>query len=352
MRLLMATYCIDETSAPLGFSVEWVRELARKVEHLYVITQWVGPHTPLPANVSIINLQKNVNRSKASRLLGLYFKLNSILRRNKIQGCFVHMHNVMTPILYPMLALRGIPIITWYAHANIAKTVPLAHACSYRIMTPSKSSYRYRHDEKVMFTGHGIDFDKLSPGCASKSKEILSVGRLSPVKGLETLLEAVALLREQNLIYTCRLVGEAPEEHKAYEHLLKTKTKELGLEGFVFFDGPISNNKIKEVYRNAHVHVNCGPSSNALDKAVIEASACGILSLTSIEGYRDTYQELAERLLFAAGDANSLASAIAALPHQGSEEYRVMAKALMDKMKEKHSLQTLIERLLTSFKLV
>lgn len=340
----MIPYAVDELDPPLAFVPSWISALAEKVERLHVVTPAEGAHPPFPSNVTVYNLQKNQGASKLKRLARLYETLWHILRTEGLDVCFVHMHTAMTPICWPLLQLHNVPIVSWYAHGHVDKTIPLTHLLSASIVSSCKAAYVYRQDAKVRYIGQGINETVFVPKGIAKDWDILSVGRISPVKGLETLLRAVAELRDRGRNLSCRLVGNAPAEHAAYLEHLKTLAQELKIADLVHFLPPMRNSETPAAYNRAWLHVNCAPSDNSMDKAILEAAFCGIPSLTSADILHETYGPLSPSLIFTANDHVDLANKIAAIPPEGTSAYAELAEKLRSSVQQ-HSLSAFMDRL-------
>jgi glycosyltransferase involved in cell wall biosynthesis len=92
----------------------------------------------------------------------------------------------------------------------------------------------------------GITQDILSFSAASVERlplRIVSVSAMAPHKGVETLLEAIAVLKLQyQLFVECRLVGVWP--HKWYEQAMRSKVEALGLGEQVYFVGHVPRNEL------------------------------------------------------------------------------------------------------------
>ena len=89
------------------------------------------------------------------------------------------------------------------------------------------------------------------------------------------------------------------------------KSQALNLEGSVQFIGAVSNDQVVQWYRRSFVHVNCSPPDHSLDKAVLEAMACGKPSLSStIRVYKRRWGNGPIGCLFQQGDPEDLARKI------------------------------------------
>ena len=67
---------------------------------------------------------------------------------------------------------------------------------------------------------------------------------------------------------------------------MKEKIQEKKLEGIIEFVGSIPNKDIAEFYQSGDLFVNFS-DTGSLDKAVLEAMACGLQILTSNEAFKD-----------------------------------------------------------------
>jgi glycogen(starch) synthase len=110
-------------------------------------------------------------------------------------------------------------------------------------------------------------------------KDILFVGRLVYAKGVDTLLRALVILRDQRAEHPrLTIVGGGPEEAE-----LKGLTTTLGLDGQVTFVGSRSQNEVAAIM-NEHILVVV-PSRphppEAFGIVAVEAIACGCVVLAS-----------------------------------------------------------------------
>jgi D-inositol-3-phosphate glycosyltransferase len=109
-------------------------------------------------------------------------------------------------------------------------------------------------------------------------KMLLFVGRIEPLKGIDTLIQAIAIMRQKGL-YVCLAViggdGEAePDEASAEMIRLQTMREEVGLNDLVTFLGKRSQDSLPYYYSAASAVVV--PSFyESFGMVALEAMACG-----------------------------------------------------------------------------
>lgn len=149
--------------------------------------------------------------------------------------------------------------------------------------------------------------------------ELLFVGRLVPKKGLNYLLDALAILVRERSELRLSIVGFGPEESA-----LKQQVMQLKLEKNVNFLGPLSQDKLPEMYHQATLFVAPfvradNGDQEGLPVALMEAIGCGCPAVVGhVAGIEDL---LGEDI-----------TAIAVNPHQPQELVTAILKALDEPM--------------------
>jgi glycosyltransferase involved in cell wall biosynthesis len=343
----MFNLATDADDPLLGFGMGWIRALAGRVDALEVITMRAG-RLAIPGNVRVHSLGKERGHTEVRRLVEFYRALARVLGEGPIDACFSHMNPLFTVLGAPFLKVRGVPIVTWYAHRHVTRTVKVAHWLSDYVTASVASGYRYRRD-KLVVLGQGIDTEQFHPlGEPPEPGLLTSVGRISPIKDLLTLVDAVAVLRERGRQVRCVLVGEAPPGHREYALAVRERVRSLGLGGSIELVGSVPNETVAQWHRRALAHVNLCPSG-AIDKAALEAMACGRPSLVANDAFAETLGAWKRQLLFRHGDPIDLADKVEALMTSDSAEIARMGRELRARVVELHSLDQLVDRLLALF---
>jgi len=142
MRLLLFNLATDVDDPILGFTTRWIQALAERVEYIHVITMRTG-RVEAPDNVRVYSVGKEKGYSEPHRAAEFYRHLLGVLRHDRIDACFSHMIPIFTVLAAPLLKLKRIPIVTWYLHPSLTKTLKLAHHLSDYMVTGLPTSYPY-----------------------------------------------------------------------------------------------------------------------------------------------------------------------------------------------------------------
>jgi glycosyltransferase involved in cell wall biosynthesis len=351
MRLLWFNLATDADDPVLGFASRWIQAVAQRVESVHVVTMRAG-RVDLPSNVKVYSVGKEKGWSEGRRACAFYAHLLRILREDHIDVCFSHMIQIFTVLAAPLLKLKGIPTVTWYAHPAVTWSLKLAHLLSDRMVTSLPTAYPYHHD-KLVVLGQGIDTELFSPDSGIQPANppvILCVGRLSPVKDHPTLLKAASILcRRLTSPFRIVIVGERLGDHdEAYVRSLHQQVTDLGLQDVVRFQPPVIMADLPSWYRLCRVHINLTPTGFG-DKVALEAMACGRPCVVANQGFRETLGDYAHGLLFQHGDPVDLATKLEAAMSMSAADLIRLGVYLREKVVEVHSLQGLAGKLVDLF---
>jgi len=173
------------------------------------------------------------------------------------------------------------------------------------------------------YAAHGVDTALFAPGDPTAARVALAlqphpvllwVGRIAPIKGLDTLLDAIARLRAAGTALSLLIVGgEADEPRNGHEVALRERLERLGLGTAVRFVGPLPQDVLPTYYVAADVTVL--PSYyESFGMVALEAMACGSPVIASrVGGLVTTVRDGVTGFLVPESDVGALAERIAAL---------------------------------------
>jgi glycosyltransferase involved in cell wall biosynthesis len=164
---------------------------------------------------------------------------------------------------------------------------------------------------KLELTPLGVDLGEFLPRSFWPDPapfQIICVGRLASAKGQHVLIAAMDLLIQEGRAIRLRFAGDGPEYAE-----LQRDVNSRGLSGYVFFEGNLNQDQLRLLYRESDALVL--PSfAEGLPVVLMEAMAMEIPCIaTWVAGVPELIRDEVNGLLVPAGDAQSLARAIARL---------------------------------------
>jgi len=381
MNLLITTQKVDKDDDLLGFFHSWIAEFARHYKKVTVIC--LEKHAyDLPDNVRVLSL------GKKEKVSGIRYQVSGRARyvwrfykyiwkyRHQYDRVFVHMNPEYLLLGGLLWRSWGKGTGLWYTHKSVTLRLRLAEKLVNVIFTASQESFRLK-SKKVKVVGHGITVGKFqnSNSKLQTNKDefrIVTIGRISPIKDYETLINAVEILVrpwrshqkkganirgfDRNDIgetlevspggsLKVEIVGGAPmREQEEYLEKLKRMVEEKDLGEVIQFTGPVPNTKIVQHLQVADLFVHTS-KTGSLDKVVLEAVAAGVPVASSNDSSRQLLDQYQDLLLFQEGNPQDLADKIKKIQAYTPEEIEPISQDLQRLVKEKHGLEKLIEKI-------
>lgn len=342
MNLLIVTQKVDQNDPILGFFHRWIVEFAKHWQNVTVICLEKGSFD-LPANVKVISLGKEtgIMLKRAGRRF-LYIKnfYKAIWsERKNCDAVFVHMNPEYVVFGGLFWKLLGKKVSLWYTHKNVNLWLRIAEKFVDVVFTASKESFRLP-SSKLLVTGHGIDTElfapvvQMSPNDAQTIR-LVSIGRIAETKHYDPMILAAKELISQGKKVLLTISGSPVyDADQQYEKSLKNLITSNQLTQVVTFTGPIQQAQIPARLSQSDIFLNLS-STGSLDKAVLEAMACGIQVLTS----NGAFKNILPPDNFTDGSIEDMSSKIAKLSVQPANPQ------LRSYVVHNHSLRTLIAKL-------
>ncbi|MHB1330554.1 MAG: glycosyltransferase family 4 protein [Minisyncoccota bacterium] len=345
MKLLIITQKVDEQDDVLGFFISWIRALSKRVDKVYIICLSKGKYN-LPSNVEVISLGKEHGFPKITQ--AFIFYLNILKFISKIDGIFVHMAPEYVKALYPINFFFTKPIIMWYAHIKVSPNAKWAMKHVDYILTPSKESFE-ADSQKVISTGHGIDTEAFAPKPSREKQGVVAISRISKVKKIETLIEAVRILKERDVQPVIDMYGKpARPEDDEYLKELKDLVLKYGLGNF-HWKGSMANKDTPDVYAGHQVFVRM-QGGGGFGKTELEAMSMGMPAIVPTSVYKNELGGFGEELYFDEGDAQALAERIESVLNWDDEKLLRYSELSRKLVVEKHNVENVAEHIVDHIK--
>jgi glycosyltransferase involved in cell wall biosynthesis len=344
LRLLVFNLVVDEDDPVLGFACGWLRALAARTERLDVITMFAA-RADLPDNAHVHSVGKERGYSDPRRVLEFYRLLSARLAAGT-DACFSHMMPLFSMMAGPVLRAAHRPLVTWYAHSSLTRTLKAAHLFSNRMVTSFPAAYPYRHD-KLSVIGQGVDTRMFRPFSEVSEATVLCAGRLSSVKNHPLLLRAWSHLEKSGFdLPKLRIIGSpSGPADVSYAQGLEQLVSELGLRDVVSIEPGVPHARLPETFARCRFHVNMTGSGSG-DKVVLEAMGAGRPCVVVNPSFAPTLGDYADALLVTEPTPQTLAEAIARLLQMPEAERAACGRYLRSRIESSHGLDALAERIL------
>jgi len=338
----MITRKIDSADERVGFASDWVAKIAQHVQRLTVITWQLSQPKGLPKNVELVSLPQNLLLKIAA------LKWQLLRRLGGVDGVFCHMNPEYTILAAPLARLFGKRVVSWYTHGTVSLRAKMMEKLTHVVLTASAESFRLP-SKKVQVTGHGIDIEQFKPADRQPSAELklLTVGRISPTKDYESMIKALDVLRDAGDTQVRLDIIGAPglAEHAGYLENLKKMASAMGLADRVTFVGALPHAQIPSRLQSADVFINLS-GTGSVDKAVLEAMACGCIVLTSNEAFKSM---LPKELMIEQNNPEALAAKIRPFIQLSNAEIDALRQRLRQIVVERHNLNQLAVTIVNQF---
>jgi len=341
MKLLILTQKVNKDDSSLGFFHEWIEEFAKQCQEVTVVALEVGPYA-LPKNVRVFSLGKEGGVSRLKYICRFYKYI--FAERKNYTHVFVHMNQVYIVLGGIFWKLWGKRIGLWYVHRQVSLSLRIATLFANNVFTAAKESFNIQ-SPKVHVLGHGINVKSFEgEKITHQDFAILSVGRISRIKNLETLIDAAAILKEKGYSFVYHIVGpKVTNEDTVYYNELIQKIRDLKLEQSFIFYGGLSTGERLKFYKKSDLNINLTPTGG-VDKVVLEGMAAGVLPLVSNKAFIPVFGSHADKLIFEYKNPKDVADKIERL--YNSKDSESIRNALHEKVAKDYELSVLIKKIL------
>lgn len=335
MRLLILTQKIDQSDDILGFFHGWVKELSQAYEKITVVCLQKGS-VSLPSNVEVFSLGKEERQSSFFYVVNFY---RLIWRERKnYDAVFVHMNQEYVLLGGLFWKLLGKKVFLWRNHPHGSFITRLAVLLADKCFCTSTYSYTARF-KKTVIMPVGIDTDFFVPtGIQREPGSLLMLGRLSPIKGQDFFIKALAVLSEKRVNFSAYIVGSALPQHANFEIAIKESAHLIDpQEKNIHFQTSVPNTATPLLYNQNEIFINVTPSGS-YDKTIFEAMACESLVLVSNKNLRGHIDDI---FVFEEGNEEDFEKKLVNLIRLSYDEKQSLGKMLRSYVIENHSLKKL-----------
>lgn len=192
----------------------------------------------------------------------------------------------------------------------------------------------------------GVDPSEFAPRLFRANPErfeLLTVGRLAPVKAIPVLLSAVSALVAEGRSLRLRIAGGGDLLEPLRDEIVRR-----GLASHVFLEGPLVERSVKELYVESDLFV-LASFAEGVPVVLMEAMAMEIPCVaTWVTGVPELIRNEIDGLLVGPADAEALTAAVSRLMDD-SELRRRLGRSASERIRARYDLATNLERLAAIF---
>jgi glycosyltransferase involved in cell wall biosynthesis len=243
----------------------------------------------------------------------------------------------------PVWRLFGKKYLLWYNHPKGNFLARMAIRMADVVLCTSSFAFARRY-QKTHLMPAGIDTDRFQKksGAEKIKGSILYLGRISPIKKIEHLIDAAKLLDEKKTDFILNIIGSPMvDDDIEYEEMIKASASELIKKGKIKFFPKVTNSETPAIYNQNEIFVNLTPKGS-FDKTVLEAMACETMVLASNRSFDDI---LPKDFIFKENSAEDLAEKLNFVLNLSGEIKKQYGEKFRKHITEKHSLDKLIGKI-------
>lgn len=341
-KIVFITQVVDPSDPNLGATRAKIAALARRVDEVVVLCVR-GTADVLPANCRVRSFGGESRWLRAYRYLT---ELNEEMRERPI-AVIGHMVPLYTVVAAPIVRPRRVQLMLWYTHWKAHAVLRMATVVCTQLLSLDVRSFPLR-SRKVHGIGHGIDLDEfpcrpLNP-TAGRPLRVMSLGRYTPPKKLDEMIEGVRIVRERGLDVRIDVHGTtgAPAL-EAYKRQLEEMVARPEYREFASVGGPIPRTDLPPVYGEADIVASDFISP---DKIVLEACSSCRPVVVSDKSFDRFLAGIEPPLMFERGRPETFADRIEALVALSDEERYAIGKELRERVRAQHSVETWADAIL------
>lgn len=333
MKLLIITQSVDRNYVPLCFFLGWLREFGRECEKVTVIAQRTGEYD-LPDNVEALSLRKESGLPVWRQIIRAWRLMWS--HRKNYDAVLVHMTPIWIVLGAPIFFVLRKRMYLWYEIKTARWPLRVALRLVKKVFSASPGGMPLKTPKSVL-TGHGVDTEMFTPGTAERDpKRIVTVSRITRAKRHDNMLRAFAALPQE---YSFDIVGvTVTDEDKKTESSIRSLANSMGVSDRVRF-ATVPDEELVDILQKSTLFLHASEGTS-LDKAPLQAMACGCLVVTSSPVVKPHVPEACR------ANPENMAEVAKKLLAMSAQDQDVMRRELRSIIEREHSLPKLIERLM------
>lgn len=344
MKIVFICQAVDQNEPIQSTGMRWIEALANRprVEQITVIALRKGKFN-LPDNVTVHAIKAG---NRLVTVLNFYREVFGTVFHKKADCFFVYQGGPYPVLLLPLRLLLGKPVYQWKAHPSVNLLAWFcARFCDTKVFTSTQNAFPL-HYSKVVVVGQGVDIKKFREKSIAKTGDLITVGRIAPIKQLHSMIEALAHCKKRHgKKYRLDIYGPTFEKDRSYKAELEDLIIKLDVGDSVALHNAVNQNDLPDLLNRYRVFLNF--SRTALDRSVVEAMACGLPVISNNACVEEIIPEgLRPLLVVPEGNLDEQAKCIHSMLSLDENQRMEIGKALGKTVEQHHSIEALFDRIL------
>jgi len=322
---------------------------------------------PLVSKLSIVSLQGKGRFEKRGipifcvgsdefspfmKLVHFYKVVLSVIKAENPDLFYLYMCPTVAVPLYPIKLIYRIPVVQWFGHSIYTTITRLSLLKLSDLWFNSNKSMAPFNVGHLRLVGQGVKKeDFFYKENAEKVFDIITVGRITPVKKIEQVLEVIKVCKETfGHKYSLNICGDAfvEKDRKYKEHLIKL-VSDYNLEDQVVFSGMVDRKKIVDHIQKSRLFLFL--VEGGVGKASLESIACGVPVVISSPEAQDFFgPELSEWFL-CEKDILSVSKAVNRILQAPMIQYLSLCKKSEQLFLTRYTMEKFFDRIVTAIDL-
>ncbi len=290
MRILrVASDLYPSIVGGIGIHVhEMSRIQAKRGHEVTVVTHQNTDQSPIEQKEDYITIRIPATVRIFGNTVSISLPLTLLKMRNQFDIIHAHSHLYFSTVVCAALRRLGSAPLIITNHGTFSQTAP---AWLQKIYSPTIARWTfnsadrivcYTETEKQQLSSLGVQADRINvihngidtnaflPSQDPPKNQILWIGRFTPGKGIEYLIDSFKAFSENHPGYTLHMIGRGLQKEE-----IVRKIQDLGLERSISLQDFIPNADLPEIYQQSILFVL--PSlEEGVPRTILEAMSCGI----------------------------------------------------------------------------
>jgi glycosyltransferase involved in cell wall biosynthesis len=348
MKVIFICASVDVNNAIIGDTLDRALTIAShpQVSSLRILSLH-SSEMPVVKGLSIHGVGTD-RKGRISALVSFFRTLNEMIEEEKPDLFYLYMCPTLAPLLFFYRVFKKIYVVQWFGHSIY--TFPTKTALKYfsDLWFNSNKSMAPFRPQHLHLVGQGVKPDHFFyDKNITKKFDMITVGRVTPVKKIDQMIEVLKLCRDRyGKKYTLNVCGDSfVHSDDLYKRHLLSLIEKYQLSDQIFFSGMVPRAKLPTAINEARLFlflVNGG-----VGKAILEGIACGVPVVVSTPEADDFFGNELSSWFLCEKDTESVCQAIMKILDASPEKYRELSEKANRLFSEKYTMERFIDRIVT-----